>query len=338
MASSPLRASRLCEAAHVAPRSAAIGPFVAWRAGTHSFRSGVSGRIARVILAAMILGATSQLAAQSPVEHLAFDRPESWALKYFSSVSTFTGLGSPVVREPWSVELGLEAGWIPHLSDSQRRVGFDGMNLEDLNKTPVFGRPRVAVGLPGGLSAELGWVPPVEINGQKTNLLAGALERPFLDRADWTLGLRLYGQVGYATGDFTCSTSVASQPPGSNGNPLGCNGPSRDTARLNNAGAALTGGVKIGAGGALHFAVGATYNDLAFQVGAVEFGFPDDTRLATHGWTGWAAAGVGWPLGRRLGFSVEAFYSPLNVVRPPRQDAQNDGLFNVRALLRYRVF
>ena len=301
-------------------------------------RKVLTSRIAHVISAAMILGAASRSAAQSPVEHLAFDRPEAWALKYFAAVSTFTGLGPPIAREPWSIDFGLEGGWIPHLSDSQRRVGYDGTALEDLNKTPVFGRPRLAVGLPGGLSAELGWVPPVEIDGERSNLVAGALERPFFEPGALTLGLRVYGQVGHAKGDFTCSKSVASQPPGSGGNPLGCNGTSKDTATLDDVGAALTGGVKIGGGGALHFAAGATYNDLAFQTGAVELGVPDDTRLVTHGWTGWAAAGAGWPLGERLGFSVEAFYSPLIVRRPPGQGTQNDGLFNVRALLRYRVF
>src|SRR5664280_1223561 len=92
-------------------------------------------RIAQVISAAMILGAASRLAAQSPVEHLDFDRPEAWALKYFSAVSTFTGFGPPVARKPGSVDFGLEGGWIPHLSNSQRRVGFDGTALEDLNKS-----------------------------------------------------------------------------------------------------------------------------------------------------------------------------------------------------------
>ena len=77
--------------------------------------------------------------------------------------------------------------------------------------------------------------------------------------------------------------SVASQPPGSDGNPLGCSEPSKDSATLNYAGAALTGGVKIGGGGALHFGGGATYNDLVFQAGAVENGKPDNTRLTTYG-------------------------------------------------------
>jgi len=34
-------------------------------------------------------------------------------MKYFNSVSLFTGLGSPTMREPWSLELGLELDAIP---------------------------------------------------------------------------------------------------------------------------------------------------------------------------------------------------------------------------------
>lgn len=284
-----------------------------------------------------LLAAGSRVAAQTPAQQIDFSRPEAWALKYFSAVSTFTALGPPVVREPGSIDFGLELGWIPSLSESQRRVGFDGTALEDLNKSPLFGRPRLTVGLPAGFSVEGAWVPPVGINGQRANLFAAALERPFVDADPWTLGFRLYGQLGHAKGDFTCSKDVASQPPGSSGNPRSCDVPSADSATLNNVGLALTGGVKLGGGGALHFAGGGTYNDLVFQVGAVTAGVPDNTRLATHGWTGWVAAGAGWPLGKGASIAAEAYYSPLLVRRPPQEATQNDGLFNVRALLRFHI-
>ena len=283
------------------------------------------------------LATASRVAAQIPAQQIDFNRPEAWALKYFSAVSTFTALGPPVVREAGSIDLGLEAGWIPSLSESQRRVGFDGTAVEDLNRSPLFGRPRLTVGLPSGFSVEGAWVPPVGINGQKSNLLSAALERPFVDAETWTLGFRLYGQLGHSKGDFTCPSDVASQPPGSSGNPKSCDVGSKDSATLNNVGLALTGGVKLGGGGALHFAAGGTYNDLVFQVGAVTAGYHDTTRLATHGWTGWVAAGAGWPLGKGASFAAEAFYSPLSVMRPPQEMAQNDGLFNVRAVLRLHI-
>jgi hypothetical protein len=288
---------------------------------------------ARVILSTLILTGF-RASAQSSIEHIAFDRPEAWALKYFTALSIFTPLGPPRAREAGAIELGFEGGWVPHLSESQRRVGFDGTALEDLNKTPAFGRARLLVGLPAGFSAEVGWVPPIEIKGGKANLIDAALDRPFFDGTGGSLGMRLYGQVGHGKGDFTCSKDVVAQPPGSAGNPLSCNELSQDTSALDNVGAALTGGLKLGVA-ALHFAAGAMYNDLQFQTGAVTNGKPDNTILTTHGWTGWAAAGAGLPIGSRASIAVEAVYSPLLVKRASGLDSRNDGLFNVRAMLRY---
>jgi hypothetical protein len=290
-----------------------------------------------IVIVLVMSGAAAPGWAQDGGEHIDFDRPEAWAMQYFAAVSTFTGLGPPVRREPWSVDLGLDLGWIPSLSEAERTVGYNGTKVEDLNRLPVFGRPRVTVGLPGGFSADLGWVPPIEINGVTSNLFAAAVERPVLEHERWTLGLRAYGQLGDVTGDFTCPEDVASQAPGSPGNPYGCNEPSSDTSTLNNVGLALTGGAKIGGGGLVHLSGGATYNDLAFQVDAVTYGYPDHTRLLADGWTGWVAAGLGWPLGARTWVAGEAFYSPLWVVRPPDTSRQNDGLFNLRVLLRFHL-
>jgi hypothetical protein len=291
----------------------------------------------RVIAIILLLTAGSRAAAQTPAQQIDFSRPEAWALKYFSAVSTFTAIGPPVVREAGSIDFGLEGGWIPHLSESERRVGFRGTALEDLNKTPLFGRPRLTVGLPAGFSVEAAWVPPIVVNGGEASLFAAALERPFVVGTPWALGFRLYGQLGHAKGDFTCPEDVVAQPPGSSGNPQSCDARSADSATLNNAGAALTGGVKVAGGGTVHFAIGGQYNDLVFQVGAHTAGVADNTRLATHGWTGWVAAGAGWPLGKAASIAAEAYYSPLLVRRPPDTDTQNDGLFNVRALVRFHL-
>jgi hypothetical protein len=58
----------------------------------------------------------------------------------FTSLSLMAGLGPPYRREPASIEAGLELGWIPALSKSQQRVGFDGTKEEDLSKAPIFAR------------------------------------------------------------------------------------------------------------------------------------------------------------------------------------------------------
>ena len=295
-------------------------------------------RKARAIRPAAILTVLLLFCACPSVaqQQIAFDRPEAWALEYYAAVTTFTGLAAPRERAAGAVELGLEGGWVPRLGDEKRRVGFEGTALEDLNKTTVVGRPRLLVGLPAGLAVEVGWVPPVRLNGGKANLLDAAVEKTFFDAPGGSLGLRAYGQIGHVMGDVTCPSDVVAQPPGSPGNPQGCNRRSEDTATLNDVGAALTGGVKLGVA-TLHGALGATYDDLQFQVGAYTNGAADNTFLATHGWTGWVAAGAGVPVGERLSISVEAFYSPLRVRRPPATESGNDGLFNARAMIRWSL-
>src|SRR5262245_65887317 len=67
-------------------------------------------------------------------EDLDSDRPEAWALNYFTSVTLMAGFGTPHTRDPGSVEGGIEVDWIPQVSKSQRRVGFNGLKEEDLNQ------------------------------------------------------------------------------------------------------------------------------------------------------------------------------------------------------------
>ena len=74
------------------------------------------------------------------VDPLDFDEPEAWALKYFTAVSLLTSLGGVEVREPWSIEVGLELTSVPHLDREQRTVGFGGFKEEDLNRSPVSAR------------------------------------------------------------------------------------------------------------------------------------------------------------------------------------------------------
>lgn len=273
-------------------------------------------------------------------EEIDFDRPEAWALKWFASVTVFTGVGAPRHRSPGEVELGLELGWIPTLSEEERRVGFNGTKVEDLNRVPVLPRPRIAVGLPGDLTLDVAWIPPIEVDGVTPNILSLALERPLLDRGRFMLGLRAIGQIGGTEGDYTCSAHDASFPPGSADNPFGCEEPSSDESTLEYLGLGVTGGFRLAgsSGATLHFAAFATSMDLELQVDAVTYGVRDRTRLVTDGWTWLVAAGGELPLGKSTSISAELAYSPLDVRRDPLSTAtENDALFNVRAMVRHVI-
>ena len=290
-------------------------------------------KVLGILLVAIAVSGPVSAQVIDDVEVLDWDRPEAWAMKYFNSVSILTGLGPPTAREPWTFSVGLELDTIPRLSEDQRRIGFGGAKVEDINRLPAIFRPRVTVGLPAKISLDVAWVPPVEVRGVESNLLAIAFERPFYSAGPWTLGVRIYGQLGKVSGDFTCSEDDAFFPPGPPDNIYGCEAPSEDELTLNYLGAAFTGGYRLKKTD-FHWGVAANYMDMEFQVNALTYGFHDQSLLVTDGWTWSVNGGASWRLGGRTSLAVELFYSPLSVIRPPSTSQENDFLLNLRTMLR----
>jgi hypothetical protein len=283
------------------------------------------------------LGGGDALAQQviSPVEELAFDRPEAWAMNWVSSVTVLSRMGPAERREPWSLEAGLELGWIPELSARQRTVGFGGLKEEDLNQVPVFVRPRLTVGLPGGFAATVGLVPPVEISGVETEQLALGIDRPFDLGGGWGAAVRVFAAAGSSKGSFTCTADDARFQDDFERNPFGCRAPSNDEATLRSAGLELAGSYTTARDVAPYLAASINVFDNEFQVDAFTFEIHDRSRLEVDG-SAWAlTGGVGLPLGRGARLAAEAYYAPLPVDRrdAPRED---DPLLNARVLLSYR--
>src|SRR5262245_14717812 len=256
-------------------------------------------------------------------------------MNYFTSLSLLAGLGPPYSRKPASFEAGLELSWIPELSASQRRVGFNGTKEEDLNKAPIFARPRLTIGLPWSTALTLSYVPPIHLFGVTPNLFAFGVERPLYDRKPWTVGLRAYGQIGDIEGAFTCSEDAARSRPGSPQNPLGCQGESSDTATQRYGGLELTAAYRLEQARGLtpYVAVAGNFLDTRFQVDALELGVRDRTRQAASTWTFSATGGFVYPLSDGMRLSIGAFYSPLWVRRPPATDSELDGVLSARGLV-----
>lgn len=264
---------------------------------------------------------------------LPFDAPEAWAAKYFTAVSSMSALGVADETLPGALTLAFEGGWVPSLDERERTVGFGGTKEEDLNKTSVFGRLRLDVGLPGDLTLTVGWVPPLEVGGAEPNVLTLSLARPLVRTEGFRLALRLTAQDGKIEGDFTCS---AEQAAGDEPSFFDCEAASSDELTPRYAGLEIAAAFPRGRVEP-YVAVEARYMDLEFQVDARYNGFIDRTRHTMDGWTWSAAAGLALPLGEKLSAAAEVFYTPLDVVRPPRTDSENDALLNARGLLRWRL-
>jgi hypothetical protein len=269
-------------------------------------------------------------------EELAFDRPESWANKYFASVALPTGLGVPEELGAGGVFLGFEGGFVPQLSEDERRVGFNGTKVEDLNKTRFFGRIRGGIGLTRAVSLEIGYTPPVEVGGARPHFFELGIARPFQLAPRWRLGLRGYGQVGTIDGDITCSAEEAAAGPDPELNPYLCEAPSDDSAKQRLIGAEVSVGYMSGRWRPYVSAI-VSYMDLEFQVDARYDGLEDRTLQLTDGATWSMTAGVGIALSERWSVSGEVFYSWLPVARPPATSASDEGLLNGRFLVSYKI-
>lgn len=276
-------------------------------------------------------------------EDLDSERPEAWSMRYFTSISVLTGLGSPEEMEPGSVEIGFEGSWVPSLSEDERRVGFDGRKTEDLNKTSVFGRPRVTIGLPKKFSLTLAWAPPVEVGGVESNLISAAIGRPFAEGGNWRFGWRLYAQTGTVEGDFTCDEGSVAAGNDRDRNPFGCEEPSNDEVTMDYAGFEISTARRSDSPFEPHFAVAVNYLDTEFQVNALYFNLRDQMLLRADDTTVSFTAGLGYRASDKWRLAGELFYTPLGDVTrrtSPRSNefrTDSEDLFHVRALISYRV-
>ena len=291
-----------------------------------------------------VLGAARPVTGQSErlvvadTEKLDFDRPESWAMKYYASLTLLTGMGVPRERKAGEIELAFEGGSVPQLSLDERRVGFNGSKVEDVNKTRVFGRLRGIVGVGHGLALELAYTPPIPVGGAKPNILALALGRPFA-LSFLQVGVRGYGQVGTITADVTCSASEVAAGSDVSRNPFECVRPSQDESRQKIAGLELVAGYDGASRVKPYVGAGLNYMDLDFHLNALySLGLVEDHSVQhTSGTTVSATAGVTCVMTSRFRVTAELFYSWLSVARPPATQGTGEGLFNARVFLSYSV-
>jgi hypothetical protein len=268
---------------------------------------------------------------------LRFDSPKAWGLKYYASTTLLSGLQPPEPltegRRPGSVTVGLELDWIPSLNPDRARVGFGP--TENINKVPILARPSIRVGLPWKFAIVAAGPAPVRAFSVTPHLFALGLERPIVERPQWSIGWRGYGQLGSVKGSYTC-------PPGTAGsaiNPSKCTGDSADVITMRYAGTEFQFAHRMPGMPKLtpHVAAGFNVIDGIFQIDAPLATRIDHSKLWARGTSFSFTAGLGYLLTERMGLTVDAFYSPLSVQRQFAGPRQNDGLFNVRALLSYRM-
>ena len=140
------------------------------------------------LLLALAMSQLSALSVQAEEQH--FKAEPNGQITWI-----MTSFGATPALSPWQWSVAADLANIPRLSESQQRVGKHGTKQEDLNKSDVYGRLRISVGLPGEFVATLGWTPPLSYGGvQPLDLFAFSLGRRLFERDAFSVSMQLVGQ------------------------------------------------------------------------------------------------------------------------------------------------
>ncbi len=268
---------------------------------------------------------------------LDFDRPESWGMSYFASLVLLTGYGPPAPREPGWIDIEAEIIQVPFLDEDYRRVGFDGVKVEDLNHAPVLLRPGFTFYLMENLSLSMSYLPPLELFNVKAHLLSGSVNIALLQKGPFDLGIRVYGQTGSGKGPFTCSEENVRAGNDFEGNPWGCTEVSSDTLSMDYVGAEVALGINLEKMRKFkpYLAFGWNSMYLKTELDSTLFGQPDMAIRRTNGNTINFTGGLTYQVSEKMNLGFQVFYSPLYVRRMTGADRENDSLVNLRAQFTY---
>ena len=199
------------------------------------------------------------------------DSNEGKLLAFYTAPIAYSMAGAPEVLPPGSFRIGGEVEYIPKPDRALEQTGACfTQKSEHTSLSPVFGRPRITVGIPFGFALEAAYLPPVTIAHATPNLFSLAISNAqhfaVGPARGTTVMVRLHGTFGNVKGAITCPESQLQQT-----TPLepcfGTN-PSKDTFHPDMFGGEVAAGFAPGDGGlSFYGGLGANRIDPHFQVG-----------------------------------------------------------------------
>jgi hypothetical protein len=235
-----------------------------------------------LVIGITLLIAGQQAGAQCRVKT---DSNEGKLLAFYTAPIVFSMATAPQEIAPGSIRLGAEGEYIPKPDRAIEQTGACfTQKSEETSLSPVFGRPRITIGVPLGFVLEAAYLPPVTIARAKPNLFSfGVSHARHLALGPVSTGttimLRVHGTFGNVKGAITCPRSSLQQSA-----PLSpCYGsnPSKDTFHPDMFGGEVAAGFAPGTGGISFYAgAGANRIDPHFQVGFTDLnGNVDATQV-----------------------------------------------------------
>ena len=161
----------------------------------------------RLCYAMVVIGAISTDSARAQGD--CFPGTSSNEAKTFALYSVPLAFGPAGAPNPTAgrVQVGLELSYLPNIDPATAtptvcRPGKGPENTDLLFAAP---RPRISIGLGGGLAVEGSWTPPVRVNQVRANLVGVALSyHTRLGQSSTLLAFRAHGSFGQIDAPITC--------------------------------------------------------------------------------------------------------------------------------------
>ena len=165
------------------------------------FRSNVAAALA-VALGTVPFGAAGAQCRPPAASH------EARLLAFYEAPVIFSMASAPERLAPGAVSVGGEAIPVPSPDPALTHPSFCYQYTTNNTKlAPLFGRPRIVVGLPAGFAVEGSYVPPVSASSARVTIGSVALSRTqsiSVGRGSVLLQLRAHGTLGRIHGPVTC--------------------------------------------------------------------------------------------------------------------------------------
>jgi hypothetical protein len=133
---------------------------------------------------------------------------EAKLLAFYEAPIVFSMAAAPERLSPGAIRVGGEAIPVPSPNPALQHPEYCYANTTNNTKlAPIFGRPRLTVGFPGGFVLEASYLPNVTVADAEATIVSVAVARtqalPFMDER-LTVALRVDGTVGRVRGAITC--------------------------------------------------------------------------------------------------------------------------------------